>query len=464
MDVGSEDGDKSSTQTASRVSTTSHPDAFDALSSGYNHNLTATTAVQRQCSDSSFDDESTLTSSQTNRSSRRVGQQMNVSQDDESTLTSSQTNRSSRGVADGIVEDDDEDTERHQPCSSDFFQTTKIDEFGFIRSPDSKLTVSSRSATVDLVTLRKREKKWLYMLSNWSHFMNNKYEKVRERCRKGIPPSLRGRAWKHLCGATFHMEFSVNRHVFEEVSAQAGDQRWVDDIKKDLNRQFPEHVMFSRSGPYGKGGKKDLFELLKAYTVLHPEEGYCQGQAPIASVLLMHMPLRDAFYCFVQICHKYLPGYYSAGLEAIQIDGDILFQLLKEKSKLSYRHLKKHHVEPMLYMVEWFMCIYCRTLPWPTVLRIWDMFFCEGVKVLFKVAVVLLRYGLGTNEQLKEFNDFHSTVTRLKNLPYNITNEDFLINKVSVIDILINSYSCICRLDLNGTPTFRKREFSPYLP
>lgn len=78
-----------------------------------------------------------------------------------------------------------------------------------------RLTVSSRSATVDLVTLRKREKKWLYMLSNWSHFMNNKYEKVRERCRKGIPPSLRGRAWKHLCGATFHMEFSVNRHVFE---------------------------------------------------------------------------------------------------------------------------------------------------------------------------------------------------------------------------------------------------------
>lgn len=69
---------------------------------------------------------------------QRVGQQMNVSQDDESTLTSSQTNRSSRGVADGIVEDDDEDTERHQPCSSDFFQTTKIDEFGFIRSPDSK--------------------------------------------------------------------------------------------------------------------------------------------------------------------------------------------------------------------------------------------------------------------------------------------------------------------------------------
>ena len=44
-----------------------------------------------------------------------------------------------------------------------------------------------------------------------------------------------------------------------------------------------------------------LFKLLKAYTVLHPEEGYCQAQAPIAAVLLMHMPVRDAFFCFVQV-------------------------------------------------------------------------------------------------------------------------------------------------------------------
>uniref|UniRef100_A0A0M3J0L1 Rab-GAP TBC domain-containing protein n=1 Tax=Anisakis simplex TaxID=6269 RepID=A0A0M3J0L1_ANISI len=366
------------------------------------------------------------------------------------TTSTTPTNLSS-SCHDEILEADDElpnnDGEAatqhasQQTSSADFFQTTKIDAFGFMHSPtsadiESNATLralffielksgdicsdqSSAEAAVvrDLGTLRKRETKWLYMLSNWTYFMDNNYEKVRERCRKGIPPSLRGRAWKHLCGAAFHMEFSVNRNVFDELSNLPGDPHWIDDIKKDLNRQFPEHVMFSRYGPYGKRGKKDLFELLKAYTILHPEEGYCQGQAPIASVLLMHMPLKDAFYCFVQLCHKYLPGYYSAGLEAVQIDGDILFQLLKEKSKLSYRHLKKHHVEPVLYMIEWFMCLYCRTLPWPTVLRVWDMFFCEGVKVLFKVAIVLFRYGLGTTEQIKQFNDFHSIVTRLKNLP-----------------------------------------------
>lgn len=36
--------------------------------------------------------------------------------------------------------------------------------------------------------------------------------------------------------------------------------------------------------------QQDLFRVLKAYTLHRPEEGYCQAQAPIAAVLLMHMP------------------------------------------------------------------------------------------------------------------------------------------------------------------------------
>ncbi|KAK6046937.1 TBC domain protein [Cooperia oncophora] len=310
----------------------------------------------------------------------------------------------------------------------------ETDRFGFFVRPDETYPASSESS-MNLDKLRKREKKWIHMLDNWRYYMDDKFHVVRERCRKGIPPSIRGKAWKYLCGATYQMEVSTNRTVFDKCMAQPGDPKWIDEIEKDLNRQFPNHEMFSRNGKFGEAGKEDLFQLLKAYTVLHPEEGYCQGQAPVASVLLMHMPLRDAFYCFVQLCHRYLPDYYSPGLEAVQVDGDILVQLLKEKSRTSYQHLKKQNVEPVLYMVEWFMCIYCRTLPWPTVLRVWDMFMCEGAKVLFKVALVLFKYGLGTKEQCKQYPDLHSIVTRLRNLPQKITSEEFLIQKVCELNL-----------------------------
>jgi len=43
----------------------------------------------------------------------------------------------------------------------------------------------------------------------------------------------------------------------------------------------------------------------------------------------MHMPAEQAFWSLVAICDHYLPGYFSPGLEAIQLHGDMLFSFLK---------------------------------------------------------------------------------------------------------------------------------------
>ncbi len=59
--------------------------------------------------------------------------------------------------------------------------------------------------------------------------------------------------------------------------------------------------------------------------------------APVAAVLLMHMPAESAFWCLVSLCDKYIPGYYSPGMEAIRLDGDILFGLLRKVSPAAHR-------------------------------------------------------------------------------------------------------------------------------
>ena len=64
----------------------------------------------------------------------------------------------------------------------------------------------NQNSEIDLSVLRKREQKWLHMLSNWDEFMVSKYDKVRSRCRKGIPPATRPEAWYYLCGAKYLME------------------------------------------------------------------------------------------------------------------------------------------------------------------------------------------------------------------------------------------------------------------
>ncbi|XP_032426466.1 TBC1 domain family member 10A-like isoform X2 [Xiphophorus hellerii] len=269
------------------------------------------------------------------------------------------------------------------------------------------------------------------MLNSWDKWMAKKHNKVKERCQKGIPPSLRGRAWLYLTGAKVKRE--QNKGRFEDLDIQPGDPKWVDVIERDLHRQFPFHEMFAARGGHGQ---QDLFRVLKAYTLHRPEEGYCQAQAPVAAVLLMHMPAEDAFWVLVQICEKYLPGYYSTGLEAIQLDGEILYALLRRVSPVAHRHLKKHKLEPILYMTEWFMCAFSRTLPWSSVLRVWDMFLCEGVKILFRVGLVLLKCMLGTQEKVKSCQGLYETMELLKKIQPQYTREGFLV--LEIIDLSVS--------------------------
>uniref|UniRef100_A0A8C5K939 TBC1 domain family, member 10b n=1 Tax=Jaculus jaculus TaxID=51337 RepID=A0A8C5K939_JACJA len=238
------------------------------------------------------------------------------------------------------------------------------------------------------------------------------------------------KAWQYLSNSKEFLE--QNPGKFEELERAPGDPKWLDVIEKDLHRQFPFHEMFAARGGHGQ---QDLYRILKAYTIYRPDEGYCQAQAPVAAVLLMHMPAEQAFWCLVQICDKYLPGYYSAGLEAIQLDGEIFFALLRRICPLAHRHLRRQRIDPVLYMTEWFMCIFARTLPWASVLRVWDMFFCEGVKIIFRVALVLLRHALGSVEKLRSCQGMYETMEQLRNLPQQCMQEDFLVHEVTSLPV-----------------------------
>lgn len=303
-----------------------------------------------------------------------------------------------------------------------FNTLVKTDRYGFLGG--NQYTNPEDEKRLPQEKLRKRETKWLDMFVNWDKWMSKKFKKVRERCRKGIPPSLRAKAWQYLTGSFFIAQ--QNQGVFQSYLRAAGDPKCIDDIHKDLDRQFPQHEMFLSKGGVGQ---EALFEVLKAYSLHRPVEGYCQAQAPIAALLLMHMPAEQAFWCLVAICDKYLMGYYSPGLEAIQLDGDILFGLLKKTSPSIHKHMRKQHIEPIMYMTEWFMCVYTRTLSWTIVLRLWDQFLCEGVKVMFRVGLVLLQVTLGGH--LDQCPSFYETLEklRMKKMPLELQDESFLFTE-----------------------------------
>ena len=95
------------------------------------------------------------------------------------------------------------------------------DRFGFMNS-DTNLNYNEPKQNVKI--LRRREKKWLKMLSSnqtWNTYATTHYKKVRSRCRKGIPSSVRPQAWFHLCGARALQKEQIS---FENLCTQEGEQ------------------------------------------------------------------------------------------------------------------------------------------------------------------------------------------------------------------------------------------------
>ncbi|DAA13564.1 carabin [Bos taurus] len=246
----------------------------------------------------------------------------------------------------------------------------QADRYGFIGG--SAAEPGPGHPPADLI--RQREMKWVEMTSHWEKTMSRRYKKVKMQCRKGIPSALRARCWPLLCGA--HVCQKNSPGTYQNLAEAPGDPQWMETIGRDLHRQFPLHEMFVSPQGHGQQG---LLQVLKAYTLYRPEQGYCQAQGPVAAVLLMHLPPEEAFWCLVQICEVYLPGYYGPHMEAVRLDAEVFMALLRRLLPRVHKHLQKVGVGPLLYLPEWFLCLFARSLPFPTVLRVWDAFLSEAL-------------------------------------------------------------------------------------
>lgn len=71
-----------------------------------------------------------------------------------------------------------------------------------------------------------------------------------------------------------------------------------------------------------------------------------------------------------------------------------------------------------------------RSLPWNSVLRVWDMFFVEGPKVLFKVALAAIQLTFGNPKQQKDIPGFFELTRKLRDLPIDCTHENILVPEV----------------------------------
>ncbi|TRZ16770.1 hypothetical protein HGM15179_010327 [Zosterops borbonicus] len=216
-------------------------------------------------------------------------------------------------------------------------------------------------------------------------------EKIHSAVGQGVPRHHRGEIWKFLA-EQYHLkhQFPSKQQPkdtpYKELLKQLTSQQHA--ILIDLGRTFPTHPYFSAQ--LG-AGQLSLYNILKAYSLLDQEVGYCQGLSFVAGVLLLHMSEEDAFKMLKFLMFDMgLRKQYRPDMTILQIQMYQLSRLLHDYHRDLYNHLEEHEIGPSLYAAPWFLTMFASQFPLGFVSRVFDMLFLQGSEAIFKVALSLL--------------------------------------------------------------------------
>ncbi|XP_039919901.1 TBC1 domain family member 1 isoform X3 [Hirundo rustica] len=216
-------------------------------------------------------------------------------------------------------------------------------------------------------------------------------EKIHSAVGQGVPRHHRGEIWKFLA-EQYHLkhQFPSKQQPkdtpYKELLKQLTSQQHA--ILIDLGRTFPTHPYFSAQ--LG-AGQLSLYNILKAYSLLDQEVGYCQGLSFVAGVLLLHMSEEDAFKMLKFLMFDVgLRKQYRPDMTILQIQMYQLSRLLHDYHRDLYNHLEEHEIGPSLYAAPWFLTMFASQFPLGFVSRVFDMLFLQGSEAIFKVALSLL--------------------------------------------------------------------------
>ncbi|MBN3282924.1 TBCD9 protein, partial [Polyodon spathula] len=255
-------------------------------------------------------------------------------------------------------------------------------------------------------------------------------EKTKELVLKGIPENMRGDLWLLFSGAI--NEMATHPGYYEDlVEKSMGKYNLAtEEIERDLHRSLPEHPAFQN-----EMGIAALRRVLTAYAFRNPNIGYCQAMNIVTSVLLLYAKEEEAFWLLVALCERMLPDYYntrvvgkkgfhtfppSLCLSGALVDQGVFEELAREYVPQLYDCMQDLGVISTISL-SWFLTMFLSVMPFESAVVVVDCFFCEGIKVIFQLALAVLDSNI---DKLLNCKDDGEAMTVLGRYLDSVTNKD----------------------------------------
>lgn len=266
-----------------------------------------------------------------------------------------------------------------------------------LKDPDDSRRNVARAISVD--STKNDEPRWHI---RWDSFIKDfdnvdlsKSKEFKDLLRSGVPQEYRCKVWKSLVdlkigeerrsyGSDYYQSLlEPNRPLNSSKKTLSPASK---QIELDLLRTLPNNKHFET---LDSSGTVRLRRVLTAYSEHNPKVGYCQGMNRLAAVALLVLPEEEAFWCLATIIDKIMPQGYYNDLWLAQVDSSVVMDYISIKLPNLCNHFRRNNIEISLF--AWFLTIFVDGTPPALFLRLWDSFLYEGDKILFRVALALLR-------------------------------------------------------------------------
>ena len=283
---------------------------------------------------------------------------------------------------------------------------------------------------------------WSKALNDFESFSTKSPRNLRKMVFSGIPQHFRPMAWQLLATGSNESVYKAKYSLMLKLDSPHEKQ-----INHDITRTYPNHPDFS-SSQNGRDGrlKNQLFNIVKAYSLIDPEVGYCQGLCFIAGHLLMHVPEEDAFsvFCELMMNEKFnLREYFKPDMYQVGLNIYILQCLVNESAPNLISHFTSESVGFSSGGLEifssfassWFLTLFTSTFSFSFCSRIFDCLLLNGPSIIFEVGLNLI---LADRQKLQDMTGMEEILHYFnKYAPENLYNSDTQIS--NLINTLLNN-------------------------
>ncbi|GAA5872232.1 hypothetical protein JCM8547_004789 [Rhodosporidiobolus lusitaniae] len=207
-----------------------------------------------------------------------------------------------------------------------------------------------------------------------------------------MPVRYRGRLWALAIGNSL----ALGKNAFAQAKARAEKalvEGRLDEVKReaeeDVEGTLPALKLFQKGGVM----HEELLDLLLAWSVYEKiTPRYARGLAYPAALLLVNMPVAEAFVSLVNLVQKsFLRSFYSDDPAEEEAFYRVFDTLLADWLPRVYANFSAQVVRPSLYLRPWLSTLFVRFLPLDLSTRLFDVFLLEGDSFPFRVALILLQ-------------------------------------------------------------------------